>query len=143
MTDERLEQLRKYYDMAPAQQLVTLAVRLFDRKFLPSEIEAMAWSLRPEPKVEKPLEKGMRRYRIGYRFHGPRARTKARLDYIFHVVNGTRIYEPAPRSLVLEFDAPSHAAAAQYLQEHIDPDDPRPVEGRTKVERFVVKEDTQ
>ena len=137
--DEQLEQLRAYYTMTPAQQLITLAVRSYDRMTpeLRAQIKA---NLAPTPRVEKPLEKGMRRYRIGYRFHGPRARTKARIDYIFHVVNGIRIYEPAPGSLVLEFDAPSDAAAAQHLQENIDPDDPRPVEGRTKVERFVVKE---
>jgi hypothetical protein len=115
-----------YFKMTPEQAMVALAVRLHDRKFLPSEIAAMAENLRPKP--EKPLEAGMRRYRVGYRTHGPRARTKGRLDWIFNEDrHGTRTYRPAPGSSVYEFDAPSHEAAAQYLQQKISPKDPRPI----------------
>jgi hypothetical protein len=54
MTDEeQLEQLRKHYHgLTPEQGLVTLAVRLYDRKFLPSEIAAMAENLKPESESE-------------------------------------------------------------------------------------------
>jgi hypothetical protein len=46
MTDERLQQLRKYYDMYLCEQLLTLAVRL--HKIVQGRVQEITDNLRPE-----------------------------------------------------------------------------------------------
>ncbi len=74
------------------------------------------------------------RFRVPYRLHAARAKTKAHVAY--YLLDGVMTAEPGAK--VVEFEAPTFEMAKIIVQESILPGDERPIQGRTNVRHFRV-----
>jgi hypothetical protein len=79
-------------------------------------------------------------YRVPYKIQADGAMNKARVAYYLlrRPPRSQSDIVPEPDSHVVDFEAPSHAAAARLLASVILPDDPRPVRAASWVKHFAI-----